>query len=273
MNVLERIENKYLSNVIEYNHVSKNHHYVGYSKYFGQKIFIKIYRREEKYISEIRINDFLKTNRILDGFKCGDSYVLCFKYVDMFPVDDRTYSFYDCGKLLADFHKRLTLSSISVDSKIDDLPREIDRIMVKLVNSSNYDVIKTLYDSIKSYEREYELEFRNMPQNIIHGDFGFRNMKVIDDTLSLIDFEFVKSAIAYMDFIKFFRIECKKTNSQKDFLNGYNSVYQLHEPSDLLKNVLYFHTAIGIYSYTIKIKDSDFEKVADDIISDIKHAF
>ncbi len=271
--ILEYINKKYLADLTRYNHISKNKHYVGYSEYFNQKIFVKSYNAIDKYYNEINVLKDVRPNIILDNFIYNYYYIICFKYIDMKDVDKTTYSMYEYGKLIAKFHKSMFLENRYNSFKSIDLTKDIDRMMSKIVFRDKYKRIKNVYDLIKRRENQYSTEYNNLPKKIIHGDFGFRNIKVIGENLELIDFDFVKITIAYMDFIKFFHTENLKSSDINSFINGYNSIYPLNIPSELLIKVLEFHTAVGIYSYTMKIQDKDFESKADKIINNLEFFF
>ncbi len=146
---------------------------------------------------------------------------------------------------------------------------DIDRKIKKIFSIDEFNKINEVHNDLQKYKNEDELEYNNLPKKVLHGDFGFRNIKLIDGKLELIDFEFLRENIAYCEFIKFF----KQNNLNKEekclFINGYNSVYNLDIPSKLLIKLIEFDTALGIYSYTMKIKDEKFRKEADEIIDSI----
>ncbi len=270
-NILKRLNDEYLSDLKAYEYLNKNHHYYGYSERFNDNVFIKIYGRFDKYDKDTRVLKIRNPEILLDNFIYEDYYIICLKYVDMEDVSADTCSISDCGKLIAKFHKKTTAEIELADSF--DLAYDIESKMEKIKARENSYYINRVYKLVKKYEPDWVNEFENIPKKIIHGDFGFRNIKIIDGNLELIDFEFLKKSIAYIDFIKFFEDIKISDKDREEFISAYNTVYHLDVPSDLLIRVLDFQTALGIYSYTMKIKDVDFEKMADRMMEKVEEFF
>ena len=45
----EKLERRFLAKLEKVNHISENQHYIGYSKLYNRKIFIKVFNDENKF--------------------------------------------------------------------------------------------------------------------------------------------------------------------------------------------------------------------------------
>lgn len=127
-----------------------------------------------------------------------------------------------------------------------------------------------MYNLLKTYIPIASEEYERMEKQMIHGDFGLRNIKLWGTSYTPIDFERIKQDIAWSDLTKFSQRECKDKQLQERFLQGYRSITTLEEPSGPLKLCLDFITALGIYKYTLKKKDMSFEMMGDGMLEEIK---
>ena len=91
-----------------------------------------------------------------------------------------------------------------------------------------------------------------------------------DDNLVLIDFERVKYASYYLDFIKYFYQDLDNDKLKKDlFLKHYYEHSNEEVLSEELKHCLIFISALGILNYTLRVKDKEFEKLGLKMLEDV----
>lgn len=275
MSLIDVINEKYECDLSKVKNTSKNTHYVAYSTNYGKKIFVKIFYSKKRYLTELSLLGIVSYPKLIGNYELGDNYAIIQEFVKMENIDDlSTLQVYEYGKLLATFHKNMTknksdeIRSITRDETT--LFTRTDKLIEKLEAHKDYRRITEIYSKLSEFEAIYVEEYNSMPKVVIHGDFGFRNTKIINGEAVLIDFERSKYDIAWMDLIKFFNREIPSSIQQDEFIKGYNSVQVIMKPSSLLQMILEFYAAIGIYSYTMEIEDAKFEEMADQMISNVE---
>ena len=61
----EKLERRFLAKLEKVNHISENQHYIGYSKLYNRKIFIKVFDDENKFLTELVSYIFDEKNLLL----------------------------------------------------------------------------------------------------------------------------------------------------------------------------------------------------------------
>lgn len=258
----------------KYQHTSSNSHYYGYSKYYNAEVFVKVFSSIRRFQNEYNALKILCPDEVLDHYECDGIYVLVLKYREYIDVQYATpKDYYQIGVMVATYHiklqnKQLIGSQYNMQNPIDKLISEI----TNLKEHRKYGKLIAVYRQLSEFLPIAQHEYSKMDKILIHGDFGLRNTKLKNGELVLIDFERLKFDIPWNEFGKFFERECNMVQ-KKEFLNGYRTVRQLDEPSSLLKNIFDFITAAGIYKYTLKIKDDEFEAIADTILARLNRIF
>ncbi|MBF0780792.1 MULTISPECIES: ADP-ribosylglycohydrolase family protein [unclassified Granulicatella] len=264
LDVLEQLNYKYGANLNVINNASHNKHYFGFSEYFGKNIFIKCYFSKKRFLLEKEILQSLKDDNLLDWSEIYGSYFIVLNFIDMRDMKDNDdIDAFEVGKLLGKFHENVTKEN-NITNIIDIVGdktvfQDLSKLFKKLENHNQFIVLSKIYNVLLEFKSIYENEYNHLNKTVIHGDFGYRNIKSLNNKLTLIDFERVKYDIPWLDFIKIFNRELPDESSQKKCIEGYRKVKDLEIPSPLLVKVLEFYSVLGIYSYTSNIKDTKFE--------------
>lgn len=250
-----------------------NKHYFGFSELYNEKIFIKIFIKKELFESELFIISKLYFDRLIDYLIIDDKYYLILKYMKCFNITENSKkTLFNSGILLADFHKKLSLYSDSIQVKMqNNLCSKINNKFGELDSNLKKHLIPFM-NFIYIHSSEINDEYHNLPKTMIHGDFGYRNIKYYNNELVLIDFERCHINIQWYDFVKLFYREAKTINMKTAFLKGYKTKNELFIPSKLIQNTLIFDVALGIYIYTSKYHDKKFCCMANNMINDINNS-
>ena len=246
------------TNLQQINHISENTHFIGFSKRLGQRVFVKIFKDPLKYKLEYKVLRN-KGNFLLDFPKYS---ALVLKYEDFAPLNKESINNEDIIKiavLISDFHRGNWLL-IENDKEIS-LEKVLEKNVYRLADRKEYPKISELHSkflkNIRKLDEEYEKTLV-----LIHGDFGLRNIMRKDDNLVLIDFERVKYASYYLDFIKYFYQDLDNDKFKKDlFLKHYYEHSNEEVLSEELEYCMIFISALGILNYTKRVEDKEFEKL------------
>ena len=249
------------------NHISENKHYAGFSKKFNKEVFVKIFKDPLKYRLEYKVLRN-KGNFLLDF---PEYSTLVLKYEDFIPLNKESVNDEDIIKiaeLISDFHRGNWLL-IENDKEIS-LEKVLEKNVYRLADRKEYTKISEIHSkflkNISKLDEEYEKTLV-----LIHGDFGLRNIMRKDDSLVLIDFERVKYASYYLDFIKFFYQDLDNDKLKKElFLNYYYEHSNEKVLSEQLEYCMIFISALGILNYTKRIEDKEFEKLGLKMLTDVE---
>ena len=258
------------ANLQQINHISENKHFIGFSKKLGEKVFVKIFKDPLKYKLEYRV--LRNKGNCLLTFPEYSALVL--KYEDYTPLNKENVNAEDIIKiaeLISDFHKGNWLT-IENDKEIS-LEKVLEKNVYRLADRKEYTKIYEVYSkflrNISKLDEEY-----GKTLVLIHGDFGLRNIMRKDDNLVLIDFERVKYASYYLDFIKYFYQDLDNDKLKKDlFLKHYCEHSNEEVLSEELKHCLIFISALGILNYTKRVEDKEFEELGLKMLSDVENYF
>ena len=258
------------TNLQQINHISENMHFKGFSKRLGERVFVKIFKDPLKYRLEYRV--LRNKGNFLLTFPEYSALVL--KYEDYTPLNKENVNAEDIIKiaeLISDFHKGNWLT-IENDKKIS-LEKVLEKNVYRLADRKEYTEISELHSkflkNISELDEEYEKTLV-----LIHGDFGLRNIMRKDDNLVLIDFERVKYASYYLDFIKYFYQDLDNDKLKKDlFLKHYCEHSNEEVLSEELKHCLIFISALGILNYTKRVKDKKFEELGLKMLEDVENYY
>ena len=252
------------------NHISENKHFIGFSKKLGERVFVKIFKDPLKYELEYKVlRD--KINLILD---LPEYSALVLKYEDYTPLNKENVNAEDIIKiaeLISDFHRENWLE-IENEKEIS-LEKVLEKNVYRLADRKEYTEISELHSkflkNISELDEEYEKTLV-----LIHGDFGLRNIMRKDDNLVLIDFERVKYASYYLDFIKYFYQDLDNDKLKKElFLKHYYEHSNEEVLSEELEYCMIFISALGILNYTKRVKDKEFEELGLKMLEDVKNYF
>ena len=258
------------TNLQQINHISENMHFKGFSKRLGERVFVKIFKDPLKYRIEYRVlrnkGNFLLT--------FPEYSVLVLKYEDYTPLNKENVNVEDIIKtaeLISDFHKGNWLE-IENEKEIS-LEKVLEKNVYRLADRKEYTKISELYSkflkNISKLDEEYEKTLV-----LIHGDFGLRNIMRKDDNLVLIDFERVKYASYYLDFIKYFYQDLDNDKFKKElFLKHYYEHSTEEVLSEELEYCMIFISALGILNYTKRVEDKEFEELGLKMLTDVENYF
>ena len=256
------------TNLQQINHISENKHFIGFSKRLGKRVFVKIFKDPLKYKLEYKVLR-KKSNFLLDF---PEYFALVLKYEDYIPLNKESLNDEDIIKiaeLISDFHRGNWLS-IENDKEIS-LEKVLEKNVYRLADRKEYTKISDLHSkflkNISKLDEEYEKTLV-----LIHGDFGLRNIMRKDDNLVLIDFERVKYASYYLDFIKYFYQDLDNDKLKKElFLKHYYEHSNEEVLSEKLEYCMIFISALGILNYTKRVEDKEFEELGLKMLEDVEN--
>ncbi|BDR57287.1 phosphotransferase family protein [Xylocopilactobacillus apis] len=254
----------HLENLIEgglmlVGHRSENQSFVGFSKVYNQSVFIKVFSPENllKMKIEAEVNNQLN-NRVIATFYEPIPILIMsdVKPVDITDLIDQDLS-YNFGKILKEFHQTLKPSS-----EMSNLTNKISKIEQSFVSSK----FREIFDKFLSMKSRINEDMSYTC--VLHGDVGLRNYKIIDNEMTLIDFERAQIGIADYDFIKLFYQDFDSKKELIDsFLDGYGEKRTIFPETWMF---LVFITAIGIMDYVEKVNDPTFRHIGIRMLNDVK---
>lgn len=258
------------ANLQKINHISENKHFIGFSKKLGEKVFVKIFKDSLKYKLEYEVLRG-KGNLLLDFPECS---ALVLKYEDFIPLNKESVNDEDIikiAKLISDFHRGKWFEI--ENEKETSLEKVLEKNVYRLADRKEYTKIYELYSrflrNISKLDEEY-----GKTLVFIHGDFGLRNIMRKDGNLVLIDFERVKYASYYLDFIKYFYQDLDDDKLKKDlFLKHYYEHSKEKVLSEELEYCLIFISALGILNYTKRVEDKEFEELGLKMLEDVENYY
>ena len=258
------------TNLQQINHISENKHFIGFSRRLGQRVFVKIFKDPLKYKLEYEVLRS-KGNLLLDFSKCS---ALVLKYEDYIPLNKESVNaeyIIKIAKLISNFHRGNWLEI--ENEKETSLEKVLGKNVYRLADRKEYTKIHELYSkflrNISKLDEEY-----GKTLVFIHGDFGLRNIMKKDDHLVLIDFERVKYASYYLDFIKYFYQDLDNDKRKIElFLEHYYEYSNEEVLSKELEYCLIFISALGILNYTKRVEDKEFEELGLKMLSDVENYF
>ena len=258
------------ANLQKINHISENKHFIGFSKKLGERVFVKIFKDPLKYELEYKVlRD--KTNLILD---LPEYFALVLKYEDFIPLNKESVNDEDIikiAKLISDFHRGNWLEI--ENEKETSLEKVLEKNVYRLADRKEYTKISKLHSKFLKNISRLDEEYENTLA-LIHGDFGLRNIMRKDDTLVLIDFERVKYASYYLDFIKYFYQDLDNDKLKKElFLKHYYEHSNEEVLSEELEYCMIFISALGILNYTKRVKDKKFEELGLKMLEDVENYY
>ena len=258
------------TNLQQINHISENKHFIGFSKRLGKRVFVKIFKDPLKYRLEYKVLRN-KSNFLLDF---PEYSALVLKYEDFTPLNKESINDEDIIKiavLISDFH-RGDWFPIENDKEIS-LEKILEKNVYRLADRKEYTKISNLHSKILKNISKLDEEYENTLA-LIHGDFGLRNIMRKDDNLVLIDFERVKYASYYLDFIKYFYQDLDNDKFKKElFLKHYYEHSNEEVLSEELEYCMIFISALGILNYTKRVKDKKFEELGLKMLEDVENYY
>ena len=263
MTIEKILEEKLQADLTKITHESQNSTFVGDSAKFEQKIFVKVFAQEGKFLTEKAVNEQLNT-RVLDSFvvKQTQQFVLVMK--DLAPSDIKEEinpdMAFNMGIELSHFHQKVKpFSGVYQNNQLfNKAKRDIDNLNKPEIKNK----LMKLLAQFTAERADIEKDLAVHANTVLHGDVGLRNYKIVADHLSLIDFERARMGVNYQDFIKLFYQDFGlKKELIISFVKGYEKCGQKIEVAPVTQAFLIFITAIGIMKYTEKIEDKPFEKI------------
>ena len=265
----EKLERRFLAKLEKVNHISENQHYIGYSKLYNRKIFIKVFNDENKFILE---NEILKDESFLyiTSDYINKILVLSFReYKNLVSSDMENDVLIKISKVISNFHKKKYIDKGKY--KETSLKKILEYNLTRLVKREEFDLLSRIYYEFFKLLCDLEGEYKDSLVTI-HGDFCLRNIKVYNENIVLIDFERAKYASYYLDFIKFFYNDLDNNKEKKDiFLKEYYQESNKMKISRNLEYCLIFISSMGILNYTMRIEDREFEKLGLTMLTDVKN--
>ena len=262
------------ANLQKINHISENTHFIGFSKKLGERVFVKIFKDPLKYKLEYEVLRS-KGNLLLDFAKCS---ALVLKYEDYIPLNKESVNaeyIIKIAKLISNFHRGnwLEIENEKENEKETSLKKVLEKNVYRLTDRKEFTKICELHSKIQKNISKLDEEYVKTLV-FIHGDFGLRNIMKKDDHLVLIDFERVKYASYYLDFIKYFYQDLDNDKRKIElFLEHYYEYSNEEVLSKELEYCLIFISALGILNYTKRVEDKEFEELGLKMLSDVENYF
>ena len=262
------------ANLQKINHISENKHFIGFSKKLGERVFVKIFKDPLKYKLEYEVLRS-KGNLLLDFAKCS---ALVLKYEDYIPLNKESVNaeyIIKIAKLISNFHRGnwLEIENEKENEKETSLKKVLEKNVYRLTDRKEFTKICELHSKIQKNISKLDEEYVKTLV-FIHGDFGLRNIMKKDDHLVLIDFERVKYASYYLDFIKYFYQDLDNDKRKIElFLEHYYEYSNEEVLSKELEYCLIFISALGILNYTKRVEDKEFEELGLKMLSDVENYF
>ena len=263
MTIEKTLEEKLQADLTKITHESQNSTFVGDSAKFEQKIFVKVFAQEGKFLTEKAVNEQLNT-RVLDSFvvKQTQQFVLVMK--DLAPSDIKEEinpdMAFNMGIELSHFHQKVKpFSGIYQNNQLfNKAKRDIDNLNKPEIKNKLLKLLAQFTAERAGIEKDLTVH----ANTVLHGDVGLRNYKIVAGHLSLIDFERARMGVNYQDFIKLFYQDFGLNKELIiSFVKGYEKCGQKVAITPVTQAFLIFITAIGIMKYTEKIEDKPFEKI------------
>jgi len=269
MTIEKTLEEKLQADLTKITHESQNSTFVGDSAKFEQKIFVKVFAQEGKFLTEKAVNEQLNT-RVLDSFvvKQTQQFVLVMK--DLAPSDIKEEinpdMAFNMGIELSHFHQKVKpFSGIYQNNQLfNKAKRDIDNLNKPEIKNKLMKLLAQFTAERAGIEKDLTVH----ANTVLHGDVGLRNYKIVAGHLSLIDFERARMGVNYQDFIKLFYQDFGLNKELIiSFVKGYEKCGQKVAITPVTQAFLIFITAIGIMKYTEKIVDKPFEKIGEQMLA------
>ena len=269
MTIEKFLQEKLQADLTKITHESQNSTFVGDSAKFKQKIFVKVFAQEGKFLTEKAVNEQLNT-RVLDSFavKQTQQFVLVMK--DLAPTDVKEGITPDMafkmGIQLARFHQNVKpFSGIYLNNRLFEKAKFDSNSLQNEEIKSRLLQVLALFTAQKA---DIEKDLIAHATTVLHGDVGLRNYKIVEGQLSLIDFERARMGVNYQDFIKLFYQDFRLNQKLiASFINGYRKCGEEVVVTPLTQSFLIFITAIGIMKYTEKIEDKPFKEIGEQMLA------
>ena len=269
MTIEKILQEKLQADLTKITHESQNSTFVGDSAKFEQKIFVKVFAQEGKFLTEKAVNEQLNT-RVLDSFvvKQTQQFVLVMK--DLAPSDIKEEinpdMAFNMGIELSHFHQKVKpFSGIYQNNQLfNKAKRDIDNLNKPEIKNKLLKLLAQFTAERAGIEKDLTVH----ANTVLHGDVGLRNYKIVAGHLSLIDFERARMGVNYQDFIKLFYQDFGLNKELIiSFVKGYEKCGQKVAITPVTQAFLIFITAIGIMKYTEKIEDKPFEKIGKQMLA------
>ena len=269
MTIEKILQEKLQADLTKITHESQNSTFVGNSTKFEQKIFVKVFAQEGKFLTEKAVNEQLNT-RVLDSFvvKQTQQFVLVMK--DLAPSDIKEEinpdMAFNMGIELSHFHQKVKpFSGIYQNNQLfNKAKRDIDNLNKPEIKNKLLKLLAQFTAERAGIEKDLTVH----ANTVLHGDVGLRNYKIVAGHLSLIDFERARMGVNYQDFIKLFYQDFGLNKELiVSFVKGYEKCGQKVAITPVTQAFLIFITAIGIMKYTEKIEDKPFEKIGEQMLA------
>ena len=269
MTIEKFLQEKLQADLTKITHESQNSTFVGDSAKFEQKIFVKVFAQEGKFLTEKAVNEQLNT-RVLDSFvvKQTQQFVLVMK--DLAPSDIKEEinpdMAFNMGIELSHFHQKVKpFSGIYQNNQLfNKAKRDIDNLNKPEIKNK---LLKLLVQ-FTAERADIEKDLAVHANTVLHGDVGLRNYKIVAGHLSLIDFERARMGVNYQDFIKLFYQDFGLNKELIiSFVKGYEKCGEKIAVTPVTQFFLIFITAIGIMKYTEKIVDKPFEQIGKQMLA------
>ncbi len=269
MTIEKFLQKKLQAGLTKITHESQNSTFVGDSKKFKQKIFVKVFAQAGKFLTEKAVNEQLNT-RVLDFFvvKQTQQFVLVMK--DLAPSDIKEEITpdiaFNMGIELSHFHQKVKpFSGIYLNNQLfNKAKRDIDNLNKPEIKNKLLKLLAQFTAERAGIEKDLAVH----ANTVLHGDVGLRNYKIVAGHLSLIDFERARMGVNYQDFIKLFYQDFGLNKELiVSFVKGYEKCGEKIAVTPVTQVFLIFITAIGIMKYTEKIVDKPFEKIGEQMLA------
>ena len=276
MKIKTFLDQKLKADLSPITHESLNFTFVGYSSFYEQSVFVKVFAEKRKLDTERAVN--LECNhRVLQAFQVPGSpirFALVMKDItpEDLPAELSVPLAFNMGKVLADFHTHV--QPFENIKTMQDSFGKIGEDVDGLKDRRKKEKLDRLLTNFSRYQLIIQKDLLAHANVVLHGDVGVRNYKMVAGKLALIDYEKARLGPVYLDFIKLFYQDFKlDSNLIQAFLKGYRFDGATFKINPLTQTFLIYTTSVGIAKYTDKIRDDDFKAVGDQMISTVAAFF
>ncbi|WP_158592798.1 MULTISPECIES: phosphotransferase [unclassified Lactobacillus] len=271
MNVKQILDQQLVADLKLIPHESKNISFSGFSYLYQQTIFVKVFQVKHKMETEKKVNQQINQRYLTDFVIEPAQYVLVMHNLDLEdiarPITPDLAS--TMGEVLSDFHREVKPFA-GINKEIDYWIMANETLTN--ISASSFNIhLQEILSYFELYAKTIEQDINRTSKHVIHGDVGLRNYKIVAGRICLIDFEKAKIGPVFLDFTKLFYQDFRNDQKlKKAFLRGYQSNQIDWQISKVTENFLLFITALGIFSYTSQIMDTNFEQVGMRMLADVE---
>jgi aminoglycoside phosphotransferase (APT) family kinase protein len=231
-------------------------------------LFVKLYSNKAKYAAEYSAlsaigKRYSWTILPVAGSDSGALAWQSFPFIDLQPIDELAFSFYDWGVRLAELHSCEPPGSLARSQRAIDV---VEKRLELLALLREPVAVKSAQDASAIWLRargtvgDDAQHYQSIPC-LISNDFGFRNTFLRPDgQLILIDFERATIGDPHWELGKAWDRELRSVSDREDFLGGYHArlSYRQDWPHRATLWVTRFVACVAAIPYALRVGDQEF---------------